>query len=318
MDAIIPLACEGLVLRTYLARELGLSRRAIAHLKQKENGILLDGRHVTVRAVLAAGQRLSLSLDDENVQTSVVPSDILPQILYEDDDILICNKPGNMPTHPSRGHFDDTLANAVAAYDIVRTGRAPVFRPVNRLDRETSGAVLIARNRRAAAKLSADMQKKLIQKTYIAVLDGVPVPTQGEIDLPIRRTADSIILREVCTSDATDAQSARTRYRVLKEWSVDKYRRCLVAAEPKTGRTHQLRVHFAHLRTPIAGDGLYGQADIPDVYLPSRQCLHALSLTFTHPTTDKRMTVHAPLPDDLLNHIPDGVREHLTQLIFTE
>lgn len=318
MEMIIPTACDGLLLRTYLSRELGLSRRTLAHLKQRKDGILLDGHHVTVRTVLKAGQRLTLSLDDADAQTSVIPNGTMPPILYEDDDILICNKPGNMPTHPSHGHFDDTLANAVAAYDMDRTGHAPVFRPVNRLDRETSGTVLIARNRRAAAKLSEQMQKKHIQKTYLAILDGVPSPVQGKIDLPIRRAAESIILREVCSPDAVGAQSALTNYRVLCEWSDGSHRRCLVLAEPHTGRTHQLRVHFAHLGAPIAGDGLYGRRDIPSAYIPVRQCLHALSLSFFHPTTDERMSVCAPLPDDIFRHIPDDVQDVLADLIFTD
>lgn len=318
MELIIPAACDGLLLRAYLCCELKLSRRTLSHLKQREGGILLDGHHVTVRAVLRAGQRLTLSLDDDDAQTSVIPNGAMPPILYEDDNILICNKPGHMPTHPSHGHFDDTLANAVAAYDIARIGRAPVFRPINRLDRETSGTVLIARNRRAAATLSEQMQKKHIQKTYLAILDGVPTPAEGEIDLPIRRAAESIILREVCPPDAIGAQPALTRYRVLGQWSVEGRRRCLVTAEPRTGRTHQLRVHFAHIGAPIAGDGLYGHSDMPAAYLPARQCLHALSLTFDHPTTDERMNIRAPLPDDILSHLPDSIRAALARLLFTD
>lgn len=312
MEWIISSANDGMLLRDYLCRELSLSRRAIAHLKQKEDGILLDGRRVTVRAVLRAGQHLTLMLDDEDACTSVVPAGVMPPVLYEDDDILVCNKPGNMPTHPSLGHFEDTLANAAAAYDISRTGRARVFRPITRLDRETSGVVLIARNRRAAAALSEDMRQKHLQKTYLAVLEGVPAERQGEITHPIRRTADSIILREVCATDASGAQAALTRYRVLCDWSVGTARRCLVAAEPHTGRTHQLRVHFASLGTPIAGDGLYGKS-ASDV--PTRQCLHAYALRFAHPSTGNMLTLCAPLPDDILCHIPDEIKGHLDRLI---
>lgn len=312
MELTISQSHDGMLLRDLLCRELCISRRAITHLKQKENGILLDGQRVTVRAVLRQGQHLSLALDDEDTHTSVVPAGDMPPILYEDEDVLVCNKSGDMPTHPSHGHFDDTLANAVAAYDISCTGRARVFRPITRLDRETSGVVLIARNRRAAAKLSEDMQQKHIQKTYLAILEGVPTERQGEITHHIRRTADSIILREVCDADAPDAQAALTRYRVLCDWSVGKERRSLVMAEPHTGRTHQLRVHFASLGTPIAGDGLYGR---PSDDAPSRTCLHAFSLSFVHPSTGERMTLRAPLPDDIVSHLPNDIKDQPDRLI---
>ena len=312
MELTVSKALDGTLLRDLLCRELSLSRRTVAHLKQKENGILLDGRRVTVRAVLRAGQRLSLALDDDDISNSVVPAGDIPPILYEDEDMLVCNKSGNMPTHPSHGHFDDTLANAVAAYDLSHTGRPRVFRPITRLDRETSGVVLIARNRRAAAKLSEDMRQKRLQKTYLAILEGVPAERQGEIAHPIRRAAESIILREICDADATGAQTALTRYRVLCDWAVGTAHRCLVMAEPHTGRTHQLRVHFASIGTPIAGDGLYGHRSDG---APPRQCLHAFALRLEHPSTGERMTLCAPLPDDILRHLPNDIKEQLDRLI---
>lgn len=306
MQYIIPHACDGMLLRTYLCRELCLSRRLLTRLKTTPDGILLDGRPVTVRAVLHAQNVLSLAIEDEaeDMPTSVVPNGVLPPVLYEDEHLLVCNKPGNMPTHPSHGHFDDTLANAVAAYDMAKEGRIRVFRPITRLDRETSGVVLIARDRLAALRLSRGMREHQLKKTYLAVLDGIPTPAQGVIDAPIRRAQESIITREICSPDAEGAHTAQTRYRTLAVWETDGHARALVEAHPQTGRTHQLRLHFAHLGTPIAGDGLYGRDDLAATLTPPRQCLHAYSLTFAHPITGEPLTIVAPLPDDMARYIP--------------
>lgn len=320
MRYIVPDACDGMLLRTYLCQVLRLSHRHLARLKRAEDGILLGGRRVSVRAVLRAGDELVLASDEAD-ETSVVPGGQMPPVLYEDEDILICNKLGDMPTHPSQGHFDDTLANAVAAYDIARTGQARVFRPITRLDRETSGIVLIARTRHAATLLSEQMRLRQIQKTYLAILDGAIQADEGQICAAIRRARESIILREICDEDAPGAQRALTHYRVLAKWSVGKHTRTLVKALPETGRTHQLRLHFAHVSAPIAGDGLYGHdlsnidlsnIDSSDIDTPSRQCLHAYALTFTHPIKEQSMTVTAPIPDDMARHLPPDALSLLT------
>lgn len=302
MRYIIPAAYDGMLLRDYLCQVLRLSHRHLAQLKRTEDGILVGGRRVSVRAVLLAGDELVLASDEAN-ETSVVPGGRMPPVLYEDEDVLICNKPGDMPTHPSQGHFDDTLANAVAAYDIAQAGQARVFRPITRLDRETSGIVLIARTRHAATRLSEQMRLRHIQKTYLAILDGTIQADEGQICTAIRRARESIILREICAKDAPGAQDALTHYRVLGSWSVGGHTRTLVKALPETGRTHQLRLHFAHIGAPIAGDGLYGHS-VSDIAPPRRQCLHAYALTFTHPITEQAMTITAPIPDDMAQHLP--------------
>ncbi len=192
-----------------------------------------------------------------------------------------------------------------------------MFRPINRLDRETSGVVLIARHQLAASQLSLAMRQRQIKKSYLAILDGDIAPAVGVIDAPIRRAEQSIILREVCAKDAPGAQSALTHYHILSRWRTKEgCPRSLVYACPQTGRTHQLRLHFAHLSAPIAGDRLYGKRDeapLPDA--PPRQCLHAFSLTFVHPATGKQMTVKAPLADDIFPHLPDHVRLTLPQML---
>ena len=308
MRYIISEACDGMLLRTYLCDVIRLSRRHLTRLKQTENGILLNQR--TVRAVLHCGDELLLNVEEES-KGNIVPRGDMPPILYEDDALLICNKSGLMPTHPSHGHFDDTLANAVAAYDLSATGHIRTFRPITRLDRETSGIVLIARTQLAATRLSEHMRQRRMQKTYLAILDGTPSPRQGCVKTAIRRAEDSIILREVCDEEAEGAQRALTHYCVLAEWPHEGGTRSLVKATPITGRTHQLRLHFAHLGTPIVGDGLYGHTPTADT---PRQCLHARSLAFTHPLTDEPMTVCAPLYEDMSALIPSDVRAALADV----
>jgi 23S rRNA pseudouridine1911/1915/1917 synthase len=302
---IIEVCHDGMLLRNYLLGVANISRRLLTRLKNTPNGILLNGQAVTVRALLHTGDVLQLAWEDSSVtpRGNIVPSDVLPDIVYEDDDILVCNKPGGMPTHPSHGHFDDTLANAVARYDLNTKGHIGVFRPVNRLDRDTSGIVLIARHQWAAARLSAAMKNGHIQKNYFAVLEGTLPSPAGTIDAPIRRAQASIITREVCLPNADGAHTALTRYHVIATWCIGPYERTLVKAEPLTGRTHQLRLHFTHLGAPIAGDTLYGLSHT-DLLPPARQALHAASLTFPHPTTGKPMTLSTPLSEDIRSLLP--------------
>ena len=307
MRYVIEKEHEGMLLRTYLCEVIGLSRRHLTHLKQTEDGMLLNGRHVTVRAVLHGGDELCLN-EQETENEHILPRGDMPPVLFEDGELLVCNKSGRMPTHPSIGHFDDTLANALAAYDLAREGRTRVFRPITRLDRETSGAVLIARTPLAATKLSEQMRERRIVKTYLAILEGVPKPCAGQVEAAIRRKSESIILREICDEGVEGAQYALTHYCVLATWQHGDGRRSLVKAVPTTGRTHQLRLHFAHLGTPIVGDGLYG-VPAPDA---ARQCLHAYTLAFPHPLTGKELTLCAPLHEDMARLLPEGALALLT------
>ena len=289
MDWIVEKEWAGLSLKQVLRREMGLSTKLIKHLKFSEGGILVNGAHVTVRHILTAGERLTLSLEDREA-APIEPVDLPITVLYEDDDLVVPAKPAEMPTHPSHGHWSDTVANALV-YRYESRGVPFVFRPINRLDRNTSGLLLVARNRHAAGVLSGAMCRGEIQKTYLAVLDGVLDTESGRIDAPLHRTRESIIVREVCSPDAPDADAALTEYRVLARSG----HHTLVEARPITGRTHQLRVHFAHLGHPITGDDLYGAAS-DEI---ARHALHARTLTFPHPTTGERMTLKAPLPADL-------------------
>ena len=282
-------------------KTLSLSSKMIKYLKYRESGILVNGKRVTVRYILQLGDELSLALDDTESSETATPSNIPIDIVYEDDSIVVVNKPPFMPTHPSHGHHDDTLANALAYY-YQSKGIPFVFRPINRLDRNTSGLVIVAKNKIAAAKMTEYMKAHRIKKSYIALLKGsLPEPSEiimencslmGIIDKHLHRTAKSIIVREICSPETPDADRAITHYKIT-----GKNEHCtIVEAFPITGRTHQLRVHFASLGHPIIGDDLYGESD----EFIDRHALHAHTLTF--PSLDgKEIHLTAPLPSDIIS-----------------
>ena len=289
-------ADDGLTVRAFLNERLAPSVKLLKYLKYRPDGILANGVRVTVRHVLRRGETLTLALSDGESPAALKPVALDLPILYEDDDLVIPNKPARMPTHPSHDHWDDTVAN-VLAFRYREMGVPFVFRPINRLDRDTSGLLLIARNKLAAGRLTLAMQRGEIRKTYVAVLEGTGLPDEGRIERPLRRSAESIIVREVCSPGDEGAAPAVTLYRVLARGGD-----CtLVEARPLTGRTHQLRVHFASLGHPIAGDDLYGLSNARC----SRQALHARSLVFPHPSTGETMTFSAPFPPDLGGLIAD-------------
>ncbi|MBE6554083.1 MAG: RluA family pseudouridine synthase [Ruminococcaceae bacterium] len=293
MEIRIPEDCNGMLLRTYLTRSLALSSKMIKHIKFLPNGIAVNGEPKTVRYLLRTGDLLSLALEDTE-SAPILPIELPIEILYEDPDLVVPAKPADMPTHPSCDHYNDTVANALA-FRYAQSGTPFVFRPINRLDRNTSGLLLIARNRPTAATLTKSMQKGEIRKQYLAVLDGEMTQREGRIDACLHRTAESIILREVCAPDALDASPSLTEYRVLAVGQGH----TLVQASPITGRTHQLRVHFASIGHPITGDDLYGT---PDTRI-ARHALHAHRLSFPHPKTNETVSLTAPLPADLTDLI---------------
>ena len=288
----------GLTILTVLTSKLGFSKKAITALKKKEDGILLNGKHATVRAKICAGDTLTINCDDgeDEQNEKLVPSATLPDIIFEDEDIVVANKPANMPTHPSHNHFDDTLANSLAYYYKLQD-RPFVFRSVNRLDRNTSGAVLVAKNKRAAYKLGKAMKEDKIKKEYLAILCGRPKELSGTIKTHIRRKEKSIIFREIC-SECDDSKLAITDYKVIAQSDA----LSLVVAAPVTGRTHQLRLHFAHIGCPILGDDLYGK---PSDLIP-RHALHAYKLSFEHPTKNTTVNIFADVPEDIKNIIIDN------------
>lgn len=289
MDIRIDQALSGRTVGEVIKKELHLSGAFLRHLKFSEGGIEVNGTHVTVRHVLSEGEVLSLAVEDREPQEKLVPKDLPLPVLYEDEDVAVPDKPADMPTHPSHGHWEDTVANALA-FRYEQEGVPFVFRPVNRLDRNTSGLLLIARNRIAAAELGLAMKRGEIRKKYLTILQGIPKEPEGIIETYQRRTAASVIVRENC-AEGEGGALARTHYRVLEA----REGHSLVLCEPLTGRTHQLRVHFAGLGCPILGDDLYGEPSP----LIDRHALHSAELTFPHPETKLPVTVRSPLPEDM-------------------
>ncbi len=306
MDILIDKMNDGKCLREFLLSEVGVSVAMLKHLKFLDDGILIDGRHVTVRHVLREGELLSIKSEDTEPSENIVPSDIEVNIAYEDEDLVVLDKPPFMPTHPSHGHFDDTLANALC-YRYRHEKNPFVFRPINRLDRNTSGLVLVARTRMAAARLSSDMKKSVINKEYVAVLSGVLPCAEGEIDTYIKRQRESIITRVVC-GEGEGGDRAITRFKVIFSNGVH----TVVSAIPVTGRTHQLRLHFAHLGAPIVGDDMYGKES---EYI-ERHALHARKLFFVHPEGRENIELCSPIPDDMKKLIYRLFSEEDRNVIF--
>ena len=292
MDIIVDENYEGKLIREVLKKDFGYSMNLIKKLKFSPDGIKVNGEWVTVRYILKKGDVLSLATEDKpcDVSPYIIPVELPIKVLYEDEYLTAVNKPYNMPSHPSLGHKLDTVANALAYRYKDSTY---VFRPVNRLDRDTSGCMLTANTKDASYKMYSSMVEGKIRKTYIAVLDSVPDERCGRIETYMRRREDSIIEREVCPANAADAKLAVTDYRVLCE----KNGKCIVAAHPITGRTHQIRVHFASLGCPLLGDTLYGREGT-DKYI-SRHALHSWKTEFPHPFDGHEMSVTAPIPSDM-------------------
>lgn len=251
----------------------GVSRRLVTSLKRTEGGITRMG--LTIRTVdrVSCGDVIMLKERDEKTLEPNFKLDV--PILYDDDSLVVFDKPPFMPVHPSVKHQGDTLGNYFAA-------RFPgiAFRPVNRLDRDTSGCVICAKSRYSAAKL-----QQSFEKTYYAVCCGHP-PIEGRITAPIAREHDSIIKRIV----SPDGQPAVTNYRIVAR--NEKY--SLAQIHLETGRTHQIRVHFSYIGFPLAGDDLYSgsREDFP------RQALHCSSVSFTHPQSGEEIEVSSPLPEN--------------------
>ena len=289
MKYIIKAEENGRSVKEILRQGAGLSSGLIKHLKFLDDGIVLNGERVTVRKTVREGDVLSLAVEDKADGHRLTPTDIPLDIVYEDGRLVIPNKPPFMPTHPSHLHHGDTLADALA-FRYGSEGTPFVFRPVNRLDRNTSGLTLIARDRISAARLALSMREGKIKKQYVALLDGLLPDGEGKIETYMKRTAESIIVRENCKKNE-GGDYALTEYKVLAKSE----RHTVVLASPITGRTHQLRVHFAGLGCSIVGDDIYGRED----ERIGRHALHAISLSFPHPDTQTEMRVIAPLPDDM-------------------
>jgi 23S rRNA pseudouridine1911/1915/1917 synthase len=291
---------DGREILSFLKSALKISASALSALKRDEQGILVNGKHATVRYVLRENDILSINENDseKDANEAIVPSPLPLDILFENNDIIVASKPPYMPTHPSHNHYEDTLANAIA-YKYKQENKPFVFRPIGRLDRNTSGVSLIAKSSISASFLYYARQKDLIKKKYIAILSGC-IKDDGEIhtiDTYMKRQKDSVIVRCVTDANEEGAFRAITHYRVL--FASDKA--TVVEAIPETGRTHQLRVHFAYIGHHILGDDIYGE----ESESISRHALHAFYLSIPMPYTTDIKEFISPPPDDMRKALND-------------
>ena len=280
-DFIITPNYDNAAIKTVLRNHFGMSERLIIKLKDT-SGILLNGVPEFVIKPVRTNDVMTVIIPDE-ASENIVPNNIPLDILYEDEDILAVNKPAGMPTHPSVRHYEGTLANAVAYYYLSIPFK---FRAITRLDRCTSGVVIIAKNALSAGKLSLSMQQNKFTKEYKAVCVGIPNPLSGRISAPIRRESEGIIKRCIAPDGKTAVSDYETE-KILGGLS-------LVRLVPATGRTHQLRLHLSYIGTPIYSDFLYGHEIEGE-----RTRLHCGKVTFPHPFSGDSITISAPLPDDM-------------------
>ena len=275
----------GRTVRSLLRYELGMSTALLNHLKRREDGILLNGSPVFTSAVVSAGDRLRVDLRDDAPEVPIQPIPMALDIRYEDEFLLVVNKPAPLAVHASSfSPGESTLANALAYY----LGPSLVFHPVNRLDRGTTGLMVVAKNRFAHNAMRRLLHTDDFSREYRGICIGVPSPAAGVIDLPIGRAEGSPIKRCV----RADGAPAVSVYETLETAGGLALLRLL----PKTGRTHQLRLHMAAIGHPLAGDWLYVTEDRR---LIARPALHAWGLTFRHPVTGKLLSFQAELPADL-------------------
>lgn len=276
-------------------KKQGYSRQIIIQLKKSPLGILKNGSWAYVKTPLLPGDILGIFIPETDPSDSILPVPLPLDIQYEDEDILVVNKPADMPVHPSMNNHGNTLANAAAHY-YLDAGSPFVFRCINRLDRDTTGLLIIAKNALAASILSSQMKHREIHRTYLALCKGRLPSSFGTVDAPIGRKAGSALERCV---DFVNGEQAVTHYEVLEtSGSLSLVRLCL-----ETGRTHQIRIHMGYLGAPLPGDYLYN----PDYSQISRTALHSAELEFSHPVTEKLLHFTAPLPKDMVNALHSGV-----------
>ena len=272
----------------FVARRLPELTRSRVQRLIEDGRITVGGTRARPALRLDVGQAVAVKVPPVSAATAQ-PEAIALDVLYEDGDLLAVNKPAGMTVHPSPGHHSATLVNAILAHCDDLSGIGGVMRPgiVHRLDRETSGVILVAKNDVAHNGLARQLKERRVRKTYLALVEGTPKPAEGIIDAPIARDPK----RRQRMAVFEGGRASETAYRVIERFNGAS----IVEARPKTGRTHQIRVHLAAIGHAIIGDRVYGRPSS----LVRRQFLHALRIEFTHPLTSAAMSIEAPLPADL-------------------
>ena len=270
----------------YLQKVHSFSRRIITAIKFDGGKILVNGSPQTVRYCLATGDLLTVVFPPEMIGNNLTPEEVPLDIVYEDEDIIVINKMAGIATMPSINHQSGTIANGLLSY--YQENHIPyTIHVVTRLDRDTSGLMLIAKHRYSHSLLAKSQIQGKIERSYKAVIDGYLEQKRGEINARIARKENSIIERTV----SERGKEAVTYYEVVAE----QQNKSLVDIVLGTGRTHQIRVHFSHINHPLIGDDLYGKADSQI----DRHALHCERLSFEHPLSKRKITLHMPIPADM-------------------
>ncbi|MDR7076747.1 23S rRNA pseudouridine1911/1915/1917 synthase [Neobacillus niacini] len=282
MEIITPKKWEGKTIEAIFRTEWEVPRK-LTHLFRMEHKVLVNGNRANWNLPLVIRDKVLIELFAEEEENSIPAFIYDVQVLYEDDHVIVFNKPPYMNTHPNDDNDINTLVNA-AHYYVQSKGENSSVRQIHRLDRDTSGAILFAKHALAGAILDRMLEKREIKRTYLAIVHDHLKKEKGTISEPIGRDRHHPTKRRVSAT----GQDAKTHYQVLKEDKSNCYVKCWL----ETGRTHQIRVHFSHIGHPLVGDKLYGGKP-----LFKRQALHAAKLEFTHPITDEVIISYAPFID---------------------
>ena len=277
---------DGFAIDKYLKTQ-GYSSANITAIKKMPNNVVIYDEWVHMNHKLSVGDVLTVNISEDSSSEKIPPVKMDLNIVYEDEDIIVINKPAGLPIHPSLNHYEDSLANGLAYY-YEDQNKPFIFRCANRLDKNTSGLTVIAKHLVSANILSTMVKNREFHREYYAIVRDNLEQSEGTIDAPIGRVDDSIITRCV---DLEHGERAVTHYKVIDY----KNGHSLISIHLETGRTHQIRVHFKFIGHPLIGDHLYN----PDFDYMQRQALHSHKISFVHPITKKAMEFIAPLPDDM-------------------
>lgn len=286
IDYIIDEDSSGLRVEQFLRRKR-YSGQNLSEIKRMPKSILVNGVHYYMRQELSTGDHLQVRICETQNSEKIPPTKLPLDIIYEDEDLLVLNKPAGMPIHPSLNNYTNSIANALAYY-FQSQGKPFIFRCCNRLDRDTSGLTIVSKHLVSGSILSDMTKYRKVHREYLAIVRGSVTPSEGTIQAPLGRKDGTIIERTV---DWEHGEDAVTHYKVVKEANGHS----LVSLRLETGRTHQIRIHMKYLGYPLIGDYLYN----PDMEYMTRQALHSHHMEFTHPITGEHMSFTAPLPEDM-------------------
>lgn len=286
IDYIIDEDSAGLRVEQFLRRKR-YSGQNLSEIKRMPKNILVNGVHYYMRQELSTGDHLQVRICETQNSEKIPPTKLPLDIIYEDEDLLVLNKPAGMPIHPSLNNYTNSMANALAYY-FQSQGKPFIFRCCNRLDRDTSGLTIVSKHLVSGSILSDMTKYREVHQEYLAIARGSVTPSEGTIQAPLGRKEGTIIERTV---DWEHGEDAVTHYKVVKEANGHS----LVSLRLETGRTHQIRIHMKYLGYPLIGDYLYN----PDMEYMTRQALHSHHMEFTHPITGEHMSFTAPLPEDM-------------------